>query len=755
MRGCVGAALTLHRGDGGEALRRCMPTHPTVLRPAVAGLTRGARAAVSPLWSRTAAAFHRLYTVGRTVETAPPPSQSDAPTPSVLEAATEASPQKTGADFFWRAVTPCVPDWRRPPPTAIQWLRKYLRTLPEASAGTRGGPAGPGVTARLFSERRVRMARREGGGEDGEGADGSSRDPPAALQGWGPGEVKLRRVPAHYPLPPGAWLCVPRHLNLAGATAWAGADAGTDVATKPTRDPGGDAEGVTAEDARLASAMVLYRDADVMVINKPAGLPTVPGPGIHDGRSVDGLRRALTFDAAEPPRLVHRLDRDTSGCMVLARTPAAAYALAAAFRGKAEEAESRTRTPARGSGDGRESSTDDADDGTVACLAEGGTGAGSVVIPAQTVERTYWALVSGVPARGLAAAGAVDAAVVQLTRARGSGEAHGRGRRGGGSSDGGGMERMGTLGPYRVVDGSGQDVASGTMTVEGWWPWVPDAAAAGGIHGRPATSTFRVVGVREGGGRSAAGGRERVGEGAGAGGVKYLASDVADQPVLLELIPQTGRKHQLRVHCAQVLGCPIVGDYKHGYRDVRRRAAGRRGHEHVPEWKETLRRVEQRAAAGVMTWTRESDEGGEEHRAFLRERAARRAELAARTRLVVTRRKPWRWDDDEEEDKTGDADNQTKNVVEETLGCRGVYSTQAASDPPRFTRGDRLLPATPSGVPLHLHARRLTFTHPRTGETVAVTAPAPPHLLVACEMLGIPLPQDPSAPPVHGERRHR
>jgi 23S rRNA pseudouridine955/2504/2580 synthase len=77
---------------------------------------------------------------------------------------------------------------------------------------------------------------------------------------------------------------------------------------------------------------VLYRDDDVIVINKPAGLAVQGGTGtVHH---LDGLLDALRFDAAERPRLVHRLDKDTSGVLLLARNAAAAAALATAFRSK-------------------------------------------------------------------------------------------------------------------------------------------------------------------------------------------------------------------------------------------------------------------------------------------------------------------------------------------------------------------------------------------------------------------------------------
>lgn len=87
--------------------------------------------------------------------------------------------------------------------------------------------------------------------------------------------------------------------------------------------------------AKELQARVLYRDASVLVLDKPFGLPVQGGPGI--GSSVDHLLDALRFDSDERPRLVHRLDRDTTGVLVLARTTAAASRLAAAFRARDAE----------------------------------------------------------------------------------------------------------------------------------------------------------------------------------------------------------------------------------------------------------------------------------------------------------------------------------------------------------------------------------------------------------------------------------
>ncbi len=84
--------------------------------------------------------------------------------------------------------------------------------------------------------------------------------------------------------------------------------------------------------ARELERMVLYRDDAVIVLNKPHGLAVQGGPGIV--RHLDGMLDGLRGESEHRPRLVHRLDRDTSGALVLARTPGTAARLAAAFRGR-------------------------------------------------------------------------------------------------------------------------------------------------------------------------------------------------------------------------------------------------------------------------------------------------------------------------------------------------------------------------------------------------------------------------------------
>lgn len=89
---------------------------------------------------------------------------------------------------------------------------------------------------------------------------------------------------------------------------------------------------LSEKDIRAMRAMVLHRDDDVLVIDKPAGLAVQGGTGTN--RHVDGMLDALTFDAEERPRLVHRLDKDTSGILVLARNVWAAGRLTEMFRGR-------------------------------------------------------------------------------------------------------------------------------------------------------------------------------------------------------------------------------------------------------------------------------------------------------------------------------------------------------------------------------------------------------------------------------------
>ena len=122
---------------------------------------------------------------------------------------------------------------------------------------------------------------------------------------------------------------------------------------------------ISPGDAKDFQKLIVYKDDLVMALNKPHGLPVQGGPGIK--LHVDGMLDALRFGLEDRPRLVHRLDRDTSGLLLLARTPGAAAKLAAGFRGR-------------------------------------------------HIEKTYWAVVVGLPDP---ADGKIDRAVARIGGARG------------------------------------------------------------------------------------------------------------------------------------------------------------------------------------------------------------------------------------------------------------------------------------------------------------------------------------------------
>jgi len=229
-------------------------------------------------------------------------------------------------------------------------------------------------------------------------------------------------------------------VRIDGARAKASArlEAGQAIRIPPL----GDAEAAPAParkapapDRRAADALrraVLHRDDDVIALDKPPGLATQGGTKVAE--SVDSLLDALRFGAAERPRLVHRLDKDTSGVLLLGRSAAAASRLAAAFRGR-------------------------------------------------DAVKTYWALVAGVPrpARGRIA--------LDLAKRRPAG----------------GRERA------VAVEDDDEDALR-------------------------AVTEYAVV------------------------------EAAARRCAWLDLRPRTGRTHQLRVHCAEGLGTPILGDGKYGGR---------------------------------------------------------------------------------------------------------------------------------------------------------------------------------------------
>ena len=87
---------------------------------------------------------------------------------------------------------------------------------------------------------------------------------------------------------------------------------------------------LTPRDEAFIKSLVIYKDDNIIVLNKPSGL-AVQG-GTNTLRHIDGMLEALKFEKPEAPRLVHRIDKDTSGILVLARDRKNAELLTAAFK---------------------------------------------------------------------------------------------------------------------------------------------------------------------------------------------------------------------------------------------------------------------------------------------------------------------------------------------------------------------------------------------------------------------------------------
>ena len=89
---------------------------------------------------------------------------------------------------------------------------------------------------------------------------------------------------------------------------------------------------VNDDDAQFIRDMIMYEDDDIYVLNKPHGLAVQGGTGMK--RHLDGMLKSLPNKKGEPPRLVHRLDRDTSGCLIVAKTKQAASHFGEVFRSR-------------------------------------------------------------------------------------------------------------------------------------------------------------------------------------------------------------------------------------------------------------------------------------------------------------------------------------------------------------------------------------------------------------------------------------
>lgn len=103
------------------------------------------------------------------------------------------------------------------------------------------------------------------------------------------------------------------------------------ISDLPPEEPGAEPYQLRPDDKATLEAMIIYQDQDVIVLNKLPGL-AVQG-GSNTPRHIDGMMQALAVDGVKP-RLVHRLDKDTSGVLVLAKNGPAAAALAKSFHSR-------------------------------------------------------------------------------------------------------------------------------------------------------------------------------------------------------------------------------------------------------------------------------------------------------------------------------------------------------------------------------------------------------------------------------------
>mgnify|MGYP000118594560 FL=1 len=109
--------------------------------------------------------------------------------------------------------------------------------------------------------------------------------------------------------------------------------AGSEVRVPPMDEQpetGANRSEISRRDAEFILSLVIYKDDNIIVLNKPSDL-AVQG-GTNTSRHVDGMLEALRFELNEKPKLVHRIDKDTSGVLVLARNRTWADRLTKAFR---------------------------------------------------------------------------------------------------------------------------------------------------------------------------------------------------------------------------------------------------------------------------------------------------------------------------------------------------------------------------------------------------------------------------------------
>ena len=121
-------------------------------------------------------------------------------------------------------------------------------------------------------------------------------------------------------------------LNKAKTTAGTHVHTGDEIRIPPLDTPKRDDNPIrlSKKDIQMMQSLVIYKDNEMLILNQPAGL-AVQG-GSKTTRHIDGMLDAVRFEKNEKPHLVHRLDKETSGVLVLARSANMAAKLTSAFK---------------------------------------------------------------------------------------------------------------------------------------------------------------------------------------------------------------------------------------------------------------------------------------------------------------------------------------------------------------------------------------------------------------------------------------